>query len=108
MWEGKDRRRAPRIKTRFGAVYSFEREEGEGFLASVSYFGALLENASVRPQLGTPVRVHVLLPNRDRAFELVGDVVLHTKRGFAIVYEERNEDLRRFIDDIAAIVGTNA
>ncbi len=99
MWEGKDKRRAPRITTRFGAVYSFDRQEGQGFVANISYSGALLDNVSIRPQVSMPVHVHLLLPHRPNPLELVGQVVRHIERGFAIKYAEHNEDLRRFIDE---------
>ena len=99
-----NKRRDLRVRTRFESLYSSGREEGAGVLADISYSGALMEGTSLKPELGTRLRVYVFLRPID-PFELVGQVVRHTENGFAIEYdEEPAEDLRRFVDDASAMV----
>jgi hypothetical protein len=98
-----DKRKQPRFKTRFDALYSDCEREGAGVLADISYSGARIENASLRPEVGTLVRFYVfvqpVLP-----FELVGHVVRITEDGFAIEYDVSDPEVRRLVDDVAAIV----
>jgi hypothetical protein len=103
MAQSSDKRRGSRIRTRFETAYSAGREEGTGILSEISYSGALLTQASLQPRLGSKVRVHVLL---SEPFEMVGKVVRHVgDRSFAIAYADVSPELRRLIDDAAAIVG---
>jgi hypothetical protein len=99
------RRKEPRFKTRFDALYSDCKAEGAGVLADISYSGARIENASLRPEVGTRVRFYVfvqpVLP-----FELIGHVVRVTEDGFAIEYDVSDPEVRRLVDDVAAIVTT--
>ena len=104
MRESENHHRSPRIKTRFETLYCFQREEGAGVLADISHSGALVEDATVRPGLGTPMRVHVFLAGQAEPFELVGQVVRHTGSGFAIEYEKLSPEVVGFIDDAAAIL----
>jgi hypothetical protein len=97
-----DKRRGARIRTRFETAYSAGREEGTGILAEISCSGALLTQASLQPRLGSKVRVHVLL---SEPFEVAGKVVRHVEGGFAIEYADVSPELRRLIDDAAAVVG---
>jgi hypothetical protein len=98
-----NKRKQPRFKTRFDALYSDCEREGAGVLADISYSGARIENASLRPDVGTLVRFYVfvqpVLP-----FELVGHVVRITEDGFAIEYEVLDSEVRRLVNDVAAIV----
>jgi len=98
-----DRRWNYRIQTRFEIMYSSGREDGSGILADISYNGALLIRASVQPRLGSQVRVFVH-SNEDSPFEVVGKVVRLVENGFAIEYADLNPELRRLVDDAAAIV----
>jgi hypothetical protein len=81
-------------------------------LANISYSGALVENTSMRPEVGTPIVLFVYLqpPSAFEAatpFELTGHVVRHSSTGFAIKYEGNlDSDLRRMVDDAAAVVAT--
>jgi hypothetical protein len=97
------RRKNPRFKTRFDALYSGGKTEGAGVLVDISYSGARIENASLQPEAGTCVRFYVfvqpVLP-----FELTGHVVRVTDDGFAIEYDVSDPDVRRLVDDVAAIV----
>ena len=97
-----DKRRGSRIRTRFETTYSVGREEGTGILAEISHSGALLTQASVQPRLGSKIRVYVLL---SEPFEVAGKVVRHVDDGFAIEYADVSPELRRLIDDAAAVVG---
>jgi len=99
-----EKRKGTRFKTRFDALYSMGASEGAGCLVNISYSGALLEHASLRPEPGTSVRLYVfvqpVLP-----FELIGHVVRTTDKGFAIQYDISDPEVRRLVDDVAAIVG---
>jgi len=98
-----DRRWDSRIRTHFEILYSSGREDGSGILANISYSGALLTQASVLPRLGSQVRVFVLL-REDSPFEVEGKVIRHVEDGFAIEYAYLGPELRRLVDDAAAVV----
>ena len=98
-----DRRRSGRVRTRFDALYSAGQREGAGVLADISYSGARIEDSSIQPELGTTVRIYVFI-QPVRPFELVGSVVRHGASGFAIEYKDLDPDVRRMVDDAAAIV----
>ena len=106
MKRSADRRRNSRIRTHFETRYSSGREDGSGILANISYSGALLTQASLQPRLGSQVRVYVLL-SEDSPFEVVGQVVRHVEDGFAIEYADLSPELRRLVDDAAAMVGNH-
>ena len=101
------RRRNARIRATFETLYSSGREEGAGALVDLSYRGALLENASFRPDLAAPVRLYVFVRPVD-PFELVGSVVRHTSDGFAVEFEKLDPDTQSLVDDVAAIVSVPA
>ena len=98
-----DRRTAGRVQTRFESLYSEGRSEGTGTLADISYSGALIDGATTCPELGKPLRIYVFV-QPVAPFEIVGTVVRHTENGFAIEYPEVGEDVRRLVDDAAAVV----
>ena len=106
------KRRGDRIFIRLEAFYSFGRVEDEGMLADISYSGALIEGTTMQPEIGTRIVLYVHLnpPSAFGAtppFELTGHVVRHHSTGFAIEYEDNHDpDLRRMVDDAAAIVAT--
>ncbi len=99
-----------RIPVRLAALYSFGRIGGDGVLANISYSGALIEDTTVRPEIGTFVVVYVRLepPSAYAAatpFELDGHVVRHSSNGFAIEYKDNlDPETRRMVDDAAAVV----
>ncbi len=99
-----------RISIRLAVFYSSGRMEGDGVLGNISYSGALIEDTTMRPEIGTPVALYVYLkpPNAFEAvtpFKLVGHVTRHTSDGFAIEYKDNlDPDVRRMVDDAAAIV----
>ncbi len=104
MRENEDPRAGSRVRTRFEAAYSGERREGSGWLADISYTGALIEGASIQPRVGMRVRLHVFLPHRDEPLEIAGVVVRHTENGFAIAYQKPDPAAQRLVDDAAALV----
>lgn len=100
-----DKRRHPRFKTPFDALYSTGREEGSGVLVDISHSGARLEHASIHPPVGSKVRLYVFV-QPVRPFELAGSVVRSSDEGFSIEYEVESPEVRRLVDDVAALVTT--
>ena len=98
-----ERRKDIRFKTRFDALFSSGPAEGAGVLADLSYSGARMEDASLRPDLGTSVRLYVFV-QPVAPFELVGSVTRHTESGFVILYEISDPEVRRLVDDVSAMV----
>lgn len=98
-----ERRSEGRVRTRFESLLSAGRQEGAGVLADISYHGALIEDATFQPEIGKELRIYVFVQPVS-PFELRGTVVRHTETGFAIHYAADGEDLRRLVDDAAAIV----
>ena len=94
-----------RVRTQFETLYSAGRTEGAGVLADISYSGARIEEASLRPEVGDKLRLYVFVQPVS-PFELIGSVVRVTEDGFAIEYELSDPDVRRLVDDAAAIVTT--
>ncbi len=106
-----NRRRDTRIPIRLDGFYSAGQVGGVGLLANISYSGALIEDISTRPpEIGTPIVVCVyLISPHDfeevTPLELTGHVVRHSLVDFAIEYEDNHDpDVRRMVDDAAAIV----
>ncbi len=83
---------------------------GAGILANISYSGALIEDITMQPEIGTRVVLYVYLKptsafEATTPFKLTGHVVRHTPDGFAIEYKDNlDPDVRRMVDDAAAIV----
>lgn len=98
-----DRRREPRFKARFDALYSTGSEEGAGVLTEISSSGARLEQTSLRPALGTRVRIYVFV-QPVAPFELQGVVARQTDTGFAIHCDVADPEVRRLVADVAALV----
>jgi hypothetical protein len=96
--------RHPRIRTRFEALYSLGRQEGAGVLADISYSGAHIEDSSLVPEVGTEVRIYVFVQPVS-PFSLSGKVVRVTENGFALAYQNLDDEIRRLVDDAAALVG---
>jgi hypothetical protein len=110
MIETTNRRPDKRIPTHLGAFYYARRADAVGVVANISYSGALIEGTTVQPEIGTFVVLYVYLepPSAFEAatpFELTGHVVRYSSAGFAIKYKDNlNRDVRRMVDDAAAIV----
>jgi hypothetical protein len=102
-----DKRRTGRVRARFDALYSAGRQEGAGVLADISYGGARIENSSIRPEIGTAVRVYVFIQPVS-PFELVGTVVRHSDSGFAIEYKDLEPDVRQLVHEAAAIMSASS
>jgi hypothetical protein len=111
MTETTNRQRNYRIDIRLATFCSHGRVEGAGVLANISYSGALIEETSMRPEIGAQVILYVYLKPPSAfggatPFELVGHIVRHTDTGFAIEYKDSlDSDVRRMVDDAAAVVG---
>lgn len=99
--------RDPRIRTRFEALLSLGRSEGAGLLADISYSGARIEDSSLIPEVGTPVRIYVFVMPVS-PFQLQGEVVRTTEKGFAIAYSVEDPEVRRLVDDAAALVQSDS
>ena len=97
------KRKEPRFKTRFDALYSTGPAEGVGVLMDISYSGARLGKVSLWPATGTKVRLYVFLQPVS-PYELIGQVVRTMPGGFAIEYNEPTPEIRALVDDLAAIV----
>ena len=102
-----NRRRHVRFTTALNAHYSSDPEEGIGVLANISYSGALIEDSSVQPSVGSKVRVYVFVEPVDpiapaSPYELVGRVVRHSSSGFAIEYKDADPEVRQLVDEAAA------
>jgi hypothetical protein len=100
-----ERRKHIRFRARFDALISTGPAEGAGVLTDLSYAGARMEEASLRPDLGTSVRLYVFV-QPVAPFELVGRGTRHTESGFVILYEVSDPEVRRLVDDVSAIVAT--
>jgi PilZ domain len=102
--------RANRVPIRLETYYAYDRVEGAGVVANVSYSGALIEDTPKQPEIGTPIVLHVCLqpPGAFKAaspFELVGRVARHSPSGFAVEYTSGVDmAVRGMVDDAAAIV----
>ena len=84
-----DPRRSPRFRTRFDALIAADATQGAGELVEISY--------------GARVTLYVFVAPV-APFELTGRVVRHTDRGFAIDYDLFDPEIRRLVDDVAALV----
>ena len=110
MTETTNRRPHNRIPIHLAAFYSSGRIEADGVLADISYSGALIEDTTIQPEIGTFVVLHVYLepPSAFAAatpFELAGHVVRHSSNGFAFEYKDNlDPDVRRMVDDAAAVM----
>ncbi len=98
-----NRRGEGRVRTQFETLYSAGRTEGAGIIADISYSGALISEASLRPEVGDKLRLYVFVQPVS-PFELMGSVVRVTEDGFAIEYELSDPEVRRLVDDAAAVV----
>ncbi len=103
----REKRRHVRFTTALNAHHSSDTGEGIGVLANISYCGALVEDSSVQPSLGSKVRLYVFVEPKDpiapaTPYELVGRVVRHSSSGFAIDYEDDDLEVHRLVDETAA------
>ncbi len=100
-----NRRRHPRFRTRFDALYLAGREEGAGILVDIARRGARLDETSFRPEVGSKVRLYIFV-RPVSPFELVGEVVRHTDSGFAVAIVEDRDEIQEMIDDVAEAVSS--
>jgi hypothetical protein len=98
-----NRRRDPRFRTRFDALYSTGQQEGAGVLTELSSSGLRLEHTSLCPALGTRVRIYVFV-QPIAPFEIQGLVARLTDTGFAVNCDVADPDVRRLVADVAALV----
>ena len=101
--------RANRVPIRLETYYAYDRVEGAGVIANISYSGVLIERTATRPEIGTPITLYIRLypPSGFQAqspFERMGRVARHSPSGFAVQYAGGFDlVLRRMVDDAAAI-----
>ena len=101
MDDPQNRRRVPRIQTRFEAMHASDRQSGSGVLTDLSDRGARLERTTAMPRLGTQVQIRALVPGHTEPLDLAGRVTRFTGDGFAIEFEKPNLAVRKLIDDAA-------
>ena len=92
-------RRDSRVRAQFETLSS----SGTAVLQDISYSGAQLSETSKLPEIGSEITLYVFLQPIN-PIELVGTVVRHTENGFAIEYKDVDPEIRRLVDDAAAIV----
>jgi hypothetical protein len=102
-----EKRSGERFATALNAHYSAGPEDGIGVLSNISYSGALIEGSSLKPTVGTKVRIYVFAESEDpiapaSPCELVGRVVRHSSAGFAIEYEETDPEVSHLIENAAS------
>ncbi len=106
-------RRGYRISIRLEVIGTSGRFEVGGTLTNISYSGALIEDTSMQPEIGTPCALYLYLtpPGDFKAvspFKLTGHVVRHSSTGFAMEIDDTfDPDLRRLVDDAAAILAAS-
>jgi hypothetical protein len=95
--------REPRIRTQFECLCASTSKKGEATLVNISYTGALLSQPTLTPPRGDAVIVKLPLPG-DRHFHLRGRVTRYDSSGFALEFDRMDDEVRRLVDDAAAIV----
>ena len=103
-----EKRRGDRVPTALNAHFSSSPEDGIGVLANISYSGALIEDSSAQPSMGSRVRIYVFTEPIDpiapaSPYELVGRVVRHSSSGFAIEYEDADPEVNQLVDEAATL-----
>ena len=98
-----NQRRDPRFASDLVTLFAAEEREGSGILSEISYCGARLEKTSLRPQVGSLVTLHVMVPPV-APFSLQSHVARQTETGFAIHTDVFDGAVRRLVDDVSAIV----
>ena len=110
MTEMTKRRRGYRVSIRLEAYCSEDLVEVIGVLSNISYSGALIEDTSMQPEIGTHIALYLFLkpPGAFKAvspFKLAGHVVRHSSTGFAVKYEDNHDsDVRQMLEIAASIV----
>jgi hypothetical protein len=99
-----ERRRHLRLKIRFDTLYSAGPNEGAGVLTEISYTGARIEEVMNPPKEGTLVRIYIFI-QPVAPFEVAGHVARVDENSFAIHYDNFDDDVRRLVEDVSAIVG---
>ncbi len=103
MSESPNRRAAERIRTEFETLYSSKRREGSGVLSDLSLLGAMLEEATLLPNVGEQVRLHLFPGGGVAPLMVFGGVVRLTESGFAVQFKEPAEAIRHLLEDAAGV-----
>ena len=98
-----EKRKEPRFRTRFDALFSTGPAEGAGLLVELSYSAARLESSSLEPEVGDIVRIYVFV-QPVAPFQIEGYVARVTDDGFVVIYTIDDPETRRLVDDVSAIV----
>jgi hypothetical protein len=96
--------RNARVRTQFECLCASTSRKGEATLVNISYTGALLSQPTLTPPRGDVVIVKLPLPG-DRHFHLRGRVARYDSNGFALEFDRMDDEIRRLVDDAAAIGG---
>lgn len=98
-----NRRRHARFQTRFEVFCSSGREEGEGQLRDLSYSGAQICGATLRPALGSKIALFVLV-DPSPPFEVTGTVVRRLDDGFAIEFLDFSDEICNLVEEVAVTI----
>ncbi len=93
-----EKREHSRTRVNIGVLCSSGIERGSGVLADISLSGALIDETSLRPRLGAPVKIRFDLAGSDSPIELVGAVVRHTPSGFALQFATSEQIVGQLLD----------
>ncbi len=97
-------RRGHRVEVTFDSLDSTGRKDGSGKLVDFSYSGAMLEDVSLLPDVGSTVRVYIFV-QPVAPFELECEVVRHDgDEAFALEFKNLSPELKALVEDAAAIV----
>ena len=94
-----EKRKNPRYRTLANVAFIAEGVEGEGVLNELSSGGAAIEPATLRPAIGSELRLEVFAGPSCRLL-IVGTVCRHTETGFAV---ELAEELDELVEHVAAV-----
>ena len=81
-----ERRVEPRTQVGLTVVFSFGLDRAQATLKNMSMSGALLEPASIRPEVGDIVTLFLEGKGDGEPETVNTEVVRHTKEGFAVVF----------------------
>jgi hypothetical protein len=98
----RNRREDGRVYTTFECDVAGYRQRGRGRLADISHKGALIVESDAIPVRGE--LVGLAFDDVVGAVLLIGWVVRHIDKGFAIEFDHLNQRARDLIDDLVALV----
>ena len=101
-----ERRRKPRTKIGLEVVNSLGLDQAPSTLKEISISGALLEPASIRPEVGDVLTLFLSGGPDEEPESVIAEVVRHTSKGFAVAFcvpcSVVNDIIARFGDAVDA------